>query len=370
MDITPQVINEVEFRSKVRGYDPDEVDDFLEKMAIAVGQLQDRLADASERAGTAERRVAGLEDRLRQQPAGAAGEVGAGGEAETISRAILTAQRTADTMVAEAKDSAERTVGKARQEAHGLLSEAQANAKRLKTEAEEAARKAHEDTKRKLLEQINVLETTRGQLHGDVEMLEAHIDEQRLRVRSSVDELQRLLDDPTRLRMAPLPELAGVDLAGLEDTLPGTEREPAEAEDAESVEPVPAPPDATDSAEADEPAGGQAAEDDTWRPPPGSAAPDGEPTAASTIGAPSAGQRDPGDPAMDVPQAAGDAGGRPATAPVGAPGADADDDAYLAELRQAIANDDLGPGSGLFDQDRAPSGDADPRSRSRFGRRR
>jgi len=29
MDVTPQVINEVEFHQKMRGYDPDEVDDFL-----------------------------------------------------------------------------------------------------------------------------------------------------------------------------------------------------------------------------------------------------------------------------------------------------------------------------------------------------
>ena len=50
MDITPQVINEVEFRQKVRGYDPDEVDDFLERMAVAVGQLQERLREAAERA--------------------------------------------------------------------------------------------------------------------------------------------------------------------------------------------------------------------------------------------------------------------------------------------------------------------------------
>ena len=57
MDVTPQVINEVEFHQKMRGYDPDEVDDFLERVAVAVGEMQGRLGDADGRRETAERRA-------------------------------------------------------------------------------------------------------------------------------------------------------------------------------------------------------------------------------------------------------------------------------------------------------------------------
>jgi DivIVA domain-containing protein len=46
MDLTPQTLREVEFREKLRGYHPDDVDDFLEKVAVAVGELLDRLAAA------------------------------------------------------------------------------------------------------------------------------------------------------------------------------------------------------------------------------------------------------------------------------------------------------------------------------------
>ena len=58
MDVTPQVINEVEFHQKMRGYDPDEVDDFLERVAVAVEQLQARVRQAEQRAVSAERRGA------------------------------------------------------------------------------------------------------------------------------------------------------------------------------------------------------------------------------------------------------------------------------------------------------------------------
>ena len=66
MDVTPQVINEVEFHQKMRGYDPDEVDDFLERVAVAVGQLQDKVRDAGDRAAVADRRATELETRIRE----------------------------------------------------------------------------------------------------------------------------------------------------------------------------------------------------------------------------------------------------------------------------------------------------------------
>ena len=64
MDVTPQLLKDVEFRQKVRGYDPDEVDDFLERVGVAFAQLQDRLREANDQIESANARAARAEARV------------------------------------------------------------------------------------------------------------------------------------------------------------------------------------------------------------------------------------------------------------------------------------------------------------------
>ena len=55
MDLTPKLLTEgTDFQQVRRGYDPDEVDDFLERVAAAVSRLQGQLVEANRRAETAE----------------------------------------------------------------------------------------------------------------------------------------------------------------------------------------------------------------------------------------------------------------------------------------------------------------------------
>src|SRR5207237_344690 len=56
MEITPRMIRDVVFRERLRGYDEDHVDEFLERVATGVEILQERLRQAAERAELAERR--------------------------------------------------------------------------------------------------------------------------------------------------------------------------------------------------------------------------------------------------------------------------------------------------------------------------
>ena len=56
MEITPRMIRDVVFRERLRGYDEDHVDEFLERVATGVEILQERLRHAVERAELAERR--------------------------------------------------------------------------------------------------------------------------------------------------------------------------------------------------------------------------------------------------------------------------------------------------------------------------
>ena len=86
MELTPKVFDDVEFRERFRGYDPDEVDSFLEQVARAVQELDQKLKDALDRAEKAEARA-------RE----------AGDADEALRRTLVLAQRTADAAVSEAE---------------------------------------------------------------------------------------------------------------------------------------------------------------------------------------------------------------------------------------------------------------------------
>src|SRR3712207_751681 len=59
MAITPEQLREVDFRiATFRGYHPDDVDAFLERLAAGIEVLQQRLREAQERAARAERSAA------------------------------------------------------------------------------------------------------------------------------------------------------------------------------------------------------------------------------------------------------------------------------------------------------------------------
>ena len=100
MALSPQRIRDTSFKSARRGYDQAEVDTFVEEVAAALETAQNEATAMEARARAA---VARLQE-LSQQPAEGAE---AGGEpaevrptvdeAETISRTLLLAQRTADT---------------------------------------------------------------------------------------------------------------------------------------------------------------------------------------------------------------------------------------------------------------------------------
>ena len=189
MDLTPQVINEVEFSMARRGYDPDQVDEFLEKVAVAVGEMHERVGDLRNRLVAAERRAEEAAQRTASGPervvqaAPAAGvSQAAEAELETLKRTLLLAQRTADAAVAEAE----------------------AEAKRILMTAEADARAAHEATLRGVLDEIARLETAR-------DSLDAHVQTQRARLEATVADLQAVLESPDRLPavdVAPEPEPA------------------------------------------------------------------------------------------------------------------------------------------------------------------
>jgi cell division initiation protein len=122
MDLSSSLSVTKEFRIVKRGYDPDEVDAFLDQIALGVAELKRKLADAS--------------DRVGQAPEGAAG----GPDADEIQRALILAQRAADEEVRAAREEAERIVADARAQV-STLEESVAG---LRAQQDEATAKARE----------------------------------------------------------------------------------------------------------------------------------------------------------------------------------------------------------------------------------
>jgi DivIVA domain-containing protein len=297
MDVSPKTLREVEFREKMRGYHPEDVDQFLERVAAGIEVLQDRLRQAIERAQRAEQ---------------AATE--AGGNDDALRRTLVLAQRTADLAVQEAREQAARIVASAEQQAQSMvgdaeqrvhvmvaeaesraqsvLSDSEHRAQTMVSEAEQEARRGHEDTMVEVRADLAKLEVTRQRLQMDVDAMTRWVAEHRGQLRAALEDALTRVE---QIDVTP-PPAAGVPY-------------PIEA---------PAPGVATGGAES------------AWAPPavapaaPASAAPT-TPAVASRSGDDTGGWQ-PAEPQGVATDEAGEA------------------DPYFAELRRAISDHDpLGP---------------------------
>jgi cell division initiation protein len=192
MDVTPKTLREVEFREKMRGYHPEDVDHFLEEVAAGVENLLDRLRQAIERAQRAEASAADS------------------GNDETLRKTLVLAQRTADMAVQEAREQASRILGGAEQQAQAILAD-----------AEERGRRMLEDAVADSRVELTKLESLRVQSQKDVDGLTRWLDEHKAHLQQTLMEALTAVDRAGALWPAPSTRAV--------DVLP----EPA---------PVPAPP--------------------------------------------------------------------------------------------------------------------------------
>jgi cell division initiation protein len=196
MDVSPKTVREVEFREKLRGYHPEDVDQFLERVAKGIEILQERLRAATERAVRAERTAAesvGSDDTLR--------------------RTLVLAQRTADAAVQEAREQATQLLSDGEAKAGQLVADAEATAARMTDEAESTIRS-----------EVAKLATSRDALQADVAALTRWIDEHRTfltsTLSSAVERLQndlQLLHEPpsaTPVEVPPTPAATSMPAAG------------------------------------------------------------------------------------------------------------------------------------------------------------
>ncbi len=355
MELTlKRLLEQAEFTQSRKGYDQNQVDDFLDRAVAMAAKVETRLTQAIEQAkdpapglspvaaGPTPAEVeAEIERRVAEQVANAATAPASPTEdesAEAVRRTIVLAQRTADAAIREAREDAAKLLAEAEARAASLQADTDAAlASAQATLTAEVDRERHEAHER-LAAEIGELEGTREALRSDVTVLERHVEEQRSQLGVAVGELQRLLDDPAGLRVAPTPALLDPELPDF--TPPAPEPEP-------EVEP--------------------------------DLQPEGPEVPLSF-----------GDVEHDAPDPVEIRDGGPPTAPVSAidlgfapvapepdPVSDAGEDAFLAELRKAMADDEpLGPRDHLDAGPTGPGGHVEPfdedddRRSWRFGKRR
>ena len=185
----------VEFRLGLKGYNVDEVDEYLDKAAQEAEALQEHVRQLNERLRQASERIAQLERDKRAAPAAAESEenvaaaAAAAAEAnalsdETLQRTLLLAQKFVDQTKRESEAEAATVVAQAEETARAAIAAAEATAAQLQAE-----------THQKLREEVTRLEATRTELATDVESMARHLESERNRLRGALSEILKWVDE-------------------------------------------------------------------------------------------------------------------------------------------------------------------------------
>jgi DivIVA domain-containing protein len=179
----------VEFRLGLKGYNVDEVDEYLDKAAQEAEGLQEHVRQLNERLRQASERIAQLERDKRAAPAAegeeaVAASADAGLSDETLQRTLLLAQKFVDQTKRESEAEAAAIVARAEESAQATVAAAEQTAAQLQAESQ-----------RKLREEVARLEATRTELATDVETMARHLESERNRLRGALSEILKWVDD-------------------------------------------------------------------------------------------------------------------------------------------------------------------------------
>ncbi len=165
MDLTPETLRTATFRDKLRGYHPDDVDEFLESVARGLDVLLARLRDATEKAR-------------------AAAPVEPPPQTDEAVRTLALAQRTADLAIHEAKAEAER-----------LLKAAEQKARYAIATAEDSAVQIAENAQAELRRDLERLQAAHDQLTSEVQALGSWLEGERGRIRRALIDVADRVDN-------------------------------------------------------------------------------------------------------------------------------------------------------------------------------
>ena len=203
MDITAANVAHTSFRTVRKGYDPGEVDAYLQRVARALEEAQQQATAMEARARAA---VSRLQEQAAEEPAAprldeqplerrdADALQVSPDEPESISRTLLLAQRTADTTITEAQAEAERLRSEAQAEADSTIDSTREMAAKLLEAARIDARKLTEAERQAAENEVESLVARREFLVGDVDELESFLADQRERLRAAARQIEALCD--------------------------------------------------------------------------------------------------------------------------------------------------------------------------------
>ena len=223
----------VEFRLGLKGYNVDEVDEYLDRAAQEAEALQETVRQINERLRQAGDRIVQLETEVREGAAAVAAAAAAptpttseiappppapvpavvtapppaaeiGPSEETLQRTLLLAQKFVDQIKRESESEAASIVTHAEETARAALAAAEHAAMTLQTESQ-----------RQVREEVARLESTRTELAADVESMARHLESERDRLRDALTEILKWVDEnvqPTNalmgVRSTPAPKPA------------------------------------------------------------------------------------------------------------------------------------------------------------------
>ncbi|NNL68947.1 MAG: DivIVA domain-containing protein [Acidimicrobiia bacterium] len=118
MDLSAVDVQQKTFRERFRGYDPDDVEDFLDRVVETLRGQELKLRQQQEQLDTIQQDLAGTKEAE-----------------EAIKRTYITAQRTSQEMVGEAQEKANAILDKAKGQAESMVAEARSEAKRTREES-------------------------------------------------------------------------------------------------------------------------------------------------------------------------------------------------------------------------------------------
>jgi DivIVA domain-containing protein len=202
----------VEFRLGLKGYNVDEVDEYLDRAAQDAEALQETLRQLNERLRQASDRIVQLEREVRdaaaepRQPAAApvpapaavapapvaapmpvptpVAAVDLPPSDETLQRTLVLAQKFVDQIKRESEAEAAATIANAQQKARASMAEAEAAAAALQA-----------DSQRQVRDEVTRLEATRTELASDVESMARHLEAERNRLRDALTEILNWVDE-------------------------------------------------------------------------------------------------------------------------------------------------------------------------------
>lgn len=189
MELSPESVSSTTFKIVKKGCDPDEVKSYLAQLASSFEAMQKHASAMEARARAATARL----QEIAAQPQTNSSGPGNDEAAESISRALLLAQRTADSTVRDATLEAAQITMKAKAEAQVITDGAQGMLNRLLDEAKADARRSAETERVLIQNEVESLTARRDFLLSDVEDLEQHIVTQRERLRDVASALSDIV---------------------------------------------------------------------------------------------------------------------------------------------------------------------------------